>query len=382
MSLFSASEINTVTSGAPQTVLVDYLGEAMAVTALGVLCFMTAYFLFRLQDIRIRPFDACQSSLANFWFAKSTLSVACVLMLVFMISLMALGAKYGKARTFALEHRGVLFLFNIYNQFASFLLFVGVVYARIRPGFTSYAMALAFFACSLFFGTRGSSVVTLAIAIFCIFAANRSRKFGRAAIFAAIAAVGGILVSILRGGGDTDVSVAAVGAQFFYGNTFSDVRDFAWMLSGWDENFALGKTYLSGFFSFIPSSIFPARSAFGWSNFSASVTGMDLEVHPGFRPGAFGEAYFNFGLLGVVLVAFFAGGVLGAISRKAQVAATASPGSREALITVATCFLFMGFIPHFFFTAGFFGFYVKILLILFGLAVHHSIRSYREYRGE
>ncbi len=37
-----------------------------------------------------------------------------------------------------------------------------------------------------------------------------------------------------------------------YGNNFSDTRDFAWILSCWDEEYLYGKTYLAALISFIP----------------------------------------------------------------------------------------------------------------------------------
>jgi hypothetical protein len=40
---------------------------------------------------------------------------------------------------------------------------------------------------------------------------------------------------------------------------------------------------------------------------TATTLGLDPQVHPGVRPGLFGESLFNFGLIGVVGVGFITG---------------------------------------------------------------------------
>ena len=51
--------------------------------------------------------------------------------------------------------------------------------------------------------------------------------------------------------------------EVLYGNTFSDLRDFAWVLTGFNDSFLYGKTYLSALLGFIPSSLFEYRVIYG-----------------------------------------------------------------------------------------------------------------------
>lgn len=89
--------------------------------------------------------------------------------------------------------------------------------------------------------------------------------------------------------------------SFFYGNNFSDTRDFAWILSYWDGEHLYGKTYLAAFLSFIPRVFSSLREEWSISMYTNAITGFDPEVMPGLRPGMFGESFLNFGYLGVVL---------------------------------------------------------------------------------
>ena len=96
----------------------------------------------------------------------------------------------------------------------------------------------------------------------------------------------------------------------FYGNNFSDLRDFAWVYAHWDHHFWLGKTYLAALTSFVPRFASEFRDHWGLGAATALTVGFDPHVHPGVRPGAFGEGYLNFGVVGVVAVGLFVGMVM------------------------------------------------------------------------
>lgn len=117
-----------------------------------------------------------------------------------------------------------------------------------------------------------------------------------------------ILVLSLR---DSDTTGANSKIKsILYGNTFSDTRDFAFVLSHWDHDFLKGKTYIAGLLSFIPREYSNLREKWALGIFTAEVTQYNSETFPGFRPGFFGEAYFNFGIYGVVLLGLLSGYVL------------------------------------------------------------------------
>ena len=95
-----------------------------------------------------------------------------------------------------------------------------------------------------------------------------------------------------------------------YGNTFSDARDFAWILSGGHDDFLYGKTYLAGLLSFIPSSLSDFRTEWAWGRISLRLANFNIEgptIHGGLRGGLFCEPYFNFGYIGIIFFAFIYG---------------------------------------------------------------------------
>lgn len=102
-------------------------------------------------------------------------------------------------------------------------------------------------------------------------------------------------------------AVISFGSKLFYGNNFSDTRDFAWILSCWDEEYLLGKSYLAAMISFIPRVFSSIREEWSISMYTNALTGFDSNVMPGLRPGVFGEAFFNFSYPGVVLFGLLLG---------------------------------------------------------------------------
>jgi hypothetical protein len=124
---------------------------------------------------------------------------------------------------------------------------------------------------------------------------------------------------------------ALVGVALVYGNNFSDLRDFAWVDALWDHKLWIGKTYLAALTAFVPRFISEFRDAWGTGAATAITLGLDPHVHPGVRPGAFGESYFNFGLPGVVIVGLAMGVIFRRVDIDVKRAMTApQPSMRKA----------------------------------------------------
>jgi hypothetical protein len=120
-------------------------------------------------------------------------------------------------------------------------------------------------------------------------------------------------------------------AVLLFGNTFSDLRDFGWVYAFWDHKFWIGKTYLAALTAFVPRFASEFRDKWGTGAATAITLGLDPHVHPGVRPGAFGESYFNFGLSGVVIVGLAIGVIFRRVDIDVKRAMTApQPSMRKA----------------------------------------------------
>jgi oligosaccharide repeat unit polymerase len=126
-------------------------------------------------------------------------------------------------------------------------------------------------------------------------------------------------------------------AALFYGNNFSDLRDFAWVVALWDQKLWIGKTYLAALTAFVPRFVSEFRDTWGTGAATATTLGFDPHVHPGVRPGSFGEGYLNFGLIGVVVVGFLIGVILRRVDVEVKHALTGShPSIRRAFSSTMT----------------------------------------------
>jgi oligosaccharide repeat unit polymerase len=148
----------------------------------------------------------------------------------------------------------------------------------------------------------------------------------------------------------------------FFGNTFSDLRDFAWVYSGWNHDFWLGKTYLAALMAFVPRFLSDFRDTWSLGVVTATTVGFDPQVHPGLRPGLFGEGYFNFGLTGVVGV----GLMLGIVARRVDNdVKRALSGPEPSMMKAYASTTLLGIAGNLALSAGFSGLYILGVILVF-----------------
>ena len=152
-------------------------------------------------------------------------------------------------------------LYNFANYLILFTTSVVVVWSFISRSWRYSLLILAGLTCMLFTGGRTSflSVVEL-ILLMWLYLRYRGRPLRATSVVAAglgFVAVAGLFLASFRTGSEFDVASSLKTA--LYGNTFSDVRDGAYIASAWDRFMSTeglgGNTYLAGLMSFIPSSL-------------------------------------------------------------------------------------------------------------------------------
>ncbi|MGU3645872.1 O-antigen polymerase [Microbacterium sp. C23T] len=207
----------------------------------------------------------------------------------------------------------------VYN-FANYLIFFAtsglVVWSFILRSRRYILLIVVGLVCIFFTGGRTSLFATLELIalmwIYRRFQGHTMRATGWIVGLLGVFAVAGLFLASFRAGGEFQLNGVLDSA--LYGNTFSDVRDGAYVAAGWDQRMAGaslgGNTYLAGLMSFIPSSLSSFRETWSWGYFTtASLFGWD--DHYGFRGGWSLEVFMNFGVFGVVLAALACGWLLG-----------------------------------------------------------------------
>lgn len=126
----------------------------------------------------------------------------------------------------------------------------------------------------------------------------------------------GLSIGLFRMG--AQINLKNMLAELLGGNTFSDIRDGAFILSGYKRKYGndllLGRTYLASLISFVPSSISEYRNVWSWGKFTTQQL-FGLRSHFGMRGGNSLEAYLNFGIPGVVLFSFLKARILAFLER-------------------------------------------------------------------
>jgi oligosaccharide repeat unit polymerase len=183
----------------------------------------------------------------------------------------------------------------------------------------------------VFFGARSNLAEIYINVLLCYLVQLRSRiSLPRLAALMGAIVIAAIYLGSVRAG---DYSLrgffSSLVYQLFYSGNFTDLRDFAWVYSGWDHVFWAGKTYLAAIIAFIPRFSSQFRDTWTLGPMTAALAGLDPELFTGLRPTIFGESYFNFGLAGVILVGLIVGAAARRVDIDTKRALAGSPPSMQ-----------------------------------------------------
>jgi len=216
----------------------------------------------------------------------------------------------------------------------------------------------------IFFGARSNLVAIYIAVLTCYLVQLRDRiSLLRISRLAALIVAGVLYLGSLRAGSYSPWDfLRSLAFLLFFGDTFSDLRDFAWVYQGWDHVFWAGKTYLAALMSFIPRFVSEFRDTWGLGVVTASTVGFDPQLHPGLRPGVFGEGFFNFGLFGVMAVGLMLGIVLKKVDTDIK-RALAPP--RPSMMKAFASSMMLGVAGTFAISAGFSSLYILAGVYMF-----------------
>ncbi len=371
---FARNELNEIVLGRDTYEVMRLIPVVFLITLCGYFAILAGGALWRvrigmgLRKTAVRVLEAVPRCSLMLMSSKSVLVFQTAFCLVLQLLILALyfsQAGFGfDLRSFTFANPGwrpvALLISNYSVIIASHCL---ARYSEKKERGLLYCTLLLTFGL-LFFGARSNLVSIYLNVLICYFVRLR----GRISLFRLVT----VIVFIVAGGfylGSLRAGLYSPGEFFatfvfliLYGNTFSDLRDFAWVFSNWNHVFWAGRSYLAALLSFLPRAVSEFRDTWALGVLTGSTVGFDPQAHPGLRPGVFGEGFFNFGLLGVVSI----GLMLGVVARRVDIdVKRALAGPRPSMMKAFASTMLLTVSGALAITSGFSGLYVLAGVCLF-----------------
>lgn len=303
------------------------------------------------------------------WSSGGGIVVGVALVGGLTVLLFALGFQPFVARSLVFERNELRPIYNLWSQIIPFIAINTILYGDVHKRWPVLALGIGMALLGVVGGNRTVAILTLMQVAVMISMPRRFRNLPLMILGAVGLASAALSISSLRGDAMTTREQIDMFQKLLYGNDLSDLRDFAWILTGLDDaGFYWGKTYIAGYLSFIPSFIFPFREEYGFGRVTPMLAGLDPMFHSGLRPPIFGEMYVNFGLPGLCLGGFLYGVMVGRIMHwiTRTLDLPDGPDKPTPQLVVWTGFLVLQIVDCLVFTPSFFGVYVLLGLLLLG----------------
>lgn len=319
---FAKSELNVLVLGSDLNAVIAVLPKVFLITVAGYLAVLAGGALWRLQvgiglrSATTKVLNVVPHASMMLMSSRSVLVFQAALCLLFQFMIL----------TLYFSHNGLGFDLRSYTFENPTIRPVALVISNYSIIIASHCLARyidrkekLLLACTLFltlglifFGARSNllGIYLNILVCYVMFLRRRISLFRVACLVAAVLLLTFYIGSARAGEFSVSGFVGSLFFMLFYGNNFSDLRDFAWVYSAWDHIFWGGKTYVAALLAFIPRFASNFRDTWGLGAATAAAVGFDPELHPGLRPGAFGESFFNFGLPGVIAIGLLLGIIL------------------------------------------------------------------------
>lgn len=364
---FATSELNALAVGNDMPGIIEMLPTVFLISLLGYVAILAGGGLWRLQaglGIRktaINLLDVVPKCSRELMSSRNVLvfqSSVCVVLQVFILGYYFSQNGFGfSLREYTFENpslRPVALLISNYSIVIASHCLARFVDTRERILLKCTLMQTLGL---VFFGSRGGILGIYFTVLLCHLMKRRTgiSLFQIASIGLVIIVIAFYLGNARSGDYSVDNFWMTLLVVVLYGNNFSDLRDFAWVYSKWDNVLWHGKTYLAAVLSFVPRFASTFRDNWALGVATSSTAGLDSQVHPGLRPGIFGEGFFNFGILGVVVVGLMFGFILRRVDVDVKLALTSSP---RPMRTALASTMMLGIAMTLAITSGFSGLYV------------------------
>lgn len=379
---FAGSLLNALAVGSSITIIQDQVNKAYLISFAGYMCMFLGKRIFDKFYLRnfinylfILPIKCSVSRIyTSILSHKLTSRLSFFAFTIVFVFILFMAYKAGlilSPRDYFQNDDSIRPMYNFMLVLSSLIAQILIARVFIYNKLSDKIILAIYLVLSLFLGARSSIIAPIIeIYTFNIFL----RKKGKISLLK-LSVTGFFMLFLVLyldaiRSGDTSIANTLTGMAIstFYGNSFSDLRDFAWVLGSWNGVYLYGKTYLAAFMSFIPSGLSAFRTQWSIGKVTAIMAGFDPMVHPGLRPGLFGESFLNFGLAGVIVL----GLILGYIYRYIDFYIKKAAADNTPIVAFSA--LMSGlFILNLPITAGFFNFYFTILILLFLFAIRLTL---------
>lgn len=350
--------------------ILAHIDTAFFLTLTGFGFMLCGIFAARVLSRRTPPgCGVVYSILSRGWSTTGGVTVGIGIVLALTAALFALGFQPFVARSLVFERNELRPVYNLWSQIVPFVALNVILFGDVQKRWGVFALGVGVALLGVVGGNRTVAILTLMQAAVML---SMPRRFGNLPLMA-LGAVGlvsaALSISGLRGDAVSARDQLDMLQKLLYGNELSDLRDFAWILTGMDSSdFYWGKTYVAGYLSFIPTFAFPFREEYGFGRVTPMLAGLDPMFHSGLRPPIFGEMYVNFGAVGVCVGGFIYGVLVGRIMHwiTRMLNMPDGPHKPTPQLVVWTGFIMLQIVDCMVFTPSFFGVYVLLALLLLG----------------
>lgn len=367
----------------------DFIDTAYIITLIG---FVSSYVGFVLHELFGNGFIAKSINKVNKKISYLTIctingKISLFLLATFGVSLLAifiviLFSRYGLTFNIRSLVIGDSTLRPIYNFIITvytpiMLVFSILIYLQYRNKIY-LLFSLLIFSLLVFSGAR-SALLAPVLTVAVVYAIGRGMKLKlyKFVAFGFVLLLSALYIGQLRFGNSSIKDLfASLASKVLYGNNFSDLRDFAWVLSYWDGQHINGKSYLAALQAFIPRSISEFRSEWSISVYTNGLVGFDPDVHAGLRTGIFGEAYFNFGILGVIIIGLLFGYLLRFTDVRIKEFIKSYGGNKPDYIHIYSLTILYTLISNFLNTSSFWKFYIWIFILVSGFVIYDLFKPF------
>lgn len=370
---FAASFYNFISTGSNIFYIDQYVDEAYIISIVGFICMLIGRLLCGKKQARRKNLleNMIYSNLQSIKFYK----LMCIFSIISFVGMFLILIKYPEyflsLRSIAMVNTSLGPIMNALGSCSMCaFIYLSLYYWNKKEKVALFFISINIIAI-LLTGNRSTLISPILIFILIYCCINEEKiKNPKQWIKMIMMIIGLFIIAIeiseLRMNDESELKTLGSIVQFFYGNNLSDLRDFSWILTGFENNFVFGKTYLAALVSFIPSSILEFRSEYALgviTNKFANIEGF----HFGLRGGIFCEPYLNFGYIGVVIVGIFIGYYLQYINNSFL------ENIKNKNIYLAYIFIFsFMFVSTFFIqSAVFFIMYVYLVINIVGVIIRH-----------